>query len=469
MSLRSLKQLRKKIGFRLTVWYSGIFILSSLFLFALAYFLLSSSLHKQDHEAVHLRLEELSVLYQTGGRELLEREVTVEKKFEKKIPFFIRLAGGDNETLFLHIPYQWVEFDIKQLEKMTPDSTMRWARLPGKNKRTVLEVASIRLSNDHLLQVGKSTEDREKILRHFREIFTAVMVPLIVFGFAGGAFLGFRALRPIRHLIGTVRSVGPNRMDARVPSPHTGDELDELATLFNGMLEKIEALIDGMRDSLDNVAHDLRTPVTRFRGTAEMALQSDQNLGICREALADCIEESDRILTMLNTLMGISEAETGVMKLELKSVNVSALIEGVAELYRYVAEDKGITVHSTSSKDLSLTADPNRVRQILANLLDNAIKYTPNGGRIDIEAHHRDKEIVVLVKDTGIGINPEELPRIWDRLYRCDQSRSQKGLGLGLSLIKAIVQAHKGHIEVFSEPGKGSTFTISLPSDDHLS
>ncbi len=469
MFLRPPKRLRKKVGFRLTVWYSTIFIFSALFLFALAYFLLSSSLSKQDHEAIQLKLEELSALYETGGRELIEREVTIEKKFEKKIPFFIRLAGRDNKTLFLYIPYQWVEFDIKQLEIMTSNITMTWARLPGKNDKNVLEVASIRLPNDYLLQVGKSTEDREKILRHFREIFTSVMVPLILFGFAGGAFLAFRALRPIRHLISTVRSVGPGRMDARVPSPQTGDELDELATLFNGMLEKIEVLINGMRDSLDNVAHDLRTPMTRLRGIAEMALQSDQNPEICREALADCIEESERMLTMLNTLMDISEAETGVMKLDLKSVNVSAMMGDVIELYRYVAEDKSILVHTMASNDLCLTADPNRMRQILANLLDNGIKYTPSGGRIDIEAHRRGQKIVILIKDTGIGIHPEELSRIWDRLYRCDQSRSQKGLGLGLSLVKAIVQAHKGQVEVFSEPGKGSTFTISLPSDDHLS
>jgi heavy metal sensor kinase len=468
MSLRPLKQLRKKIGFRLTVWYSSIFILSALFLFALAYLLLSSSLNKQDHEAIQLRLKELSALYQTGGRELLEREVTIEKKFEKKIPFFTRVAGRENKTLFLYIPYQWVEFDMKQLEKVPFNTTNTWTSLPGKNNRTVLEIASTPLSNDYLLQVGKSTEDREKILRHFREILTAVMVPLIMFGIAGGAFLAFRALRPVRHLINTVRSVGPGRMDARVPSLQTGDELDELATLFNGMLEKIETLINGMRDSLDNVAHDLRTPITRFRGTAEMALQEDQNLDICREALADCIEESEQMLTMLNTLMDISEAETGVMKLDLKSVNVSDLVEDVAELYRYVAEDKGIIVHRKPSKDLCLTADPNRMRQVLANLLDNAIKYTTNGGKIDIEAHHREQKIVILVKDTGIGIHPEELPRIWDRLYRCDQSRSQKGIGLGLSLVKAIVQAHKGKIEVFSEPEKGSTFTIFLPSHDHL-
>ena len=469
MFLRFLRQLRKKVGFRLTIWYSGIFILSALFFFALAYLLLSSSLTEQDHEAIQLRLEELSALYQTGGRELLEREVTVEKKFEKKIPFFIRLAGSDHETLFLHIPYQWMEFDIKQLDKITPDTTAKWTHLPIRNNRNVLEVASIPLPNDYLLQVGKSTEDREKILGHFRQIFTAVMVPLILFGFAGGAFLAFRALRPIRHLISAVRSVGPNKMDTRVPSPQTGDELDELATLFNGMLEKIEALINGMRNSLDNVAHDLRTPMTRLRGIAEIALRSDQNLEICREALADSIEESERILTMLNTLMDITEAETGTMKLDLENVNVSALLEGVAELYRYVAEDKGILMHTKASNNLYLTADPNRMRQILANLLDNAIKYTPTGGRIDMEAHHRGQKIVILVKDTGIGIHPEELPRIWDRLYRCDQSRSQKGLGLGLSLVKAIIQAHKGQIDVLSEPGKGSNFIISLPSDNQQS
>ena len=196
MFLRSLKRLRKTVGFRLTVWYSTIFILSSLFLFVLAYFLLSSSLRKQDQEAIQLRLKELSALYQTGGIESLEREITIEKKFEKKIPFFIRLAGRENETLFLHIPYQWAEFDIKQLETITSNTEMTWSRLPAKNNRNALEVASIRLSDDYLLQTGKSTEDREKILRHFREIFTAVMIPLILFGLTGGTFLAFRALRP---------------------------------------------------------------------------------------------------------------------------------------------------------------------------------------------------------------------------------------------------------------------------------
>jgi len=469
MFLRSLRNQRKTVSFRLTVWYSSIFILSSLFLFALSYFLLSSSLSKQDHEAIQLRLEELSALYQTGGGELLEREVTIEKKFEKKIPFFIRLAGRDNKTLFLYIPYQWVEFDIKQLEKMTSNITMTWTHLPTKNNRNVFEVASIRLSNYALLQVGKSTEDREKILRHFREIFTVTMIPLILFGFAGGAFLAFRALRPIRHLINTVRSVGPGRMDARVPIPQTGDELDELATLFNEMLEKIEVLINGMRDSLDNVAHDLRTPMTRLRGAAEFALQSGKNAEVCKEALADCLEESERILKMLNTLMDISEAETGVMKLDREPVHISALIEEVLDMYLYVVEEKDIDINITVADELSVVADRTRVCQALANLMDNAIKYTPSGGQIDLEAHREPNQVVINVKDSGIGIPQEDLPRIWDRLYRGTQSSSQQGLGLGLSLVRAIVRAHKGRVEVLSKTGKGSTLSIYLPVTNQYS
>src|SRR5260370_15912708 len=151
------------------------------------------------------------------------------------------------------------------------------------------------------------------------------MIPTIILGIGGGSFLAYRALRPVRNLIQTIRSVSTGRMDARVPTSQTRDELDELVTLFNTMLEKIEMLIKGMHGSLDAVAHDLRTPLARLRGTAEMALRSEPSQETSREALADCVEEADRILTILHTIMDISEAETATMKLHPKQSHSSYL------------------------------------------------------------------------------------------------------------------------------------------------
>lgn len=465
MYLKHLPKIRKTVGFRLTAWYSVIFILSSVLLFAMAYFFLSSALHRQDRKTVLLQIRELSAKYKAGGMSSLEKELKIEKKIRKKNPFFIRIAGAKNNTLSIFLPYQWAEFDLKDLEKITPNSNRKWIRLPAIDDEYMLEVASTRLPDGHWLQVGMSTENREGVLERFREIFAAIMVPLVLLGFITGFFLSFRALRPIRQLIGTVQSLDIGKMEAQVPSPGTGDELDELVKLFNGMMEKIKTLISAMKGSLDNVAHDFRTPMTRFRGMAEMALRAGQDGEPCREALADCIEESDRILKMLNTLMDISEAETGVMNLDRKVVDISALMDEVVDLYRYVAEEKGLPIHMSAPHGLSVTVDPNRISQVLANLLDNAIKYTPAGRQISVEAYKRQGEVIIRIKDTGTGISHEELPMIWDRLYRADPNHSLKGLGLGLSQVKAIIQAHNGRVDVVSKPGKGSTFSIYLPAD----
>jgi signal transduction histidine kinase len=254
------------------------------------------------------------------------------------------------------------------------------------------------------------------------------------------------------------------RVDARVPVAERGDALDELSALFNGMLDRIDALIGGMRGALDNVAHDLRTPMMRLRSTAERALLEGRDAAAYREALADTLEESDRVVAMLDTLMDISEAETGTMKLATEAVDVAGLLADTVDLYADVADDKGLTIEARAPAGLRARADRNRLRQVVANLADNAVKYTPSGGRVTLEADRVGDEVRVIVRDTGIGMAPEDLPRIWDRLYRGDKSRSERGLGLGLSLVRAVVQAHGGRVEVASEPGQGSTFTLHLPA-----
>jgi signal transduction histidine kinase len=259
------------------------------------------------------------------------------------------------------------------------------------------------------------------------------------------------------------RIIATGRTDERVPAGTGADAINELTLLFNAMLDRIEALVRGLRGALDNVSHDLRTPLTRLRGTAELALASPPDSTRDREALADCVEESDRVLVMLNTLMDISEAESGAMLLRRELCDLSDLVRRALDLYHDVADAKGVSLEAGELSAVQVLADPVRIQQVAANLIDNAVKYTPAGGRVTVDVDAVDDRAVLRVRDTGQGIAAAELPRIWDRLFRGDRSRHERGLGLGLSLVRAIAVAHGGTVDVTSRLGHGSTFTVTLP------
>ncbi len=450
-----------RFGLRLALWYAAVFVVSSLTVIFLTYTLLSNSLAERDHQIIGSTLREYSERYETGGLRAVAQAVEFEQRSGRHERLFVRVVRGGSDTLFVSMPPEWSDFDVSRL--VGRDGL--WAQALSGSRDARLEIASARLYDGTLLQVGKSTDSREELLGRFRTVAMLVSVVIVLTGLAGGIVVTRSTVQPINQLIQAVQHIiATGRTDTRVPVQSARDPIDELSALFNAMLDRITTLIRGMGNALDNVAHDLRTPMTRLRGLAERALESGDPAAQ-REALETCLEESERILSMLDTLMDISEAETGTMRLNRTLTAIGPLVDEIVGVYEDVAEDKQIAVQAITEPELRVAADHDRLRQVLANLLDNAIKYTPAGGRVSIRAFRSGAGATIEVEDTGPGISAHDLPRIWERLYRGDESRAERGLGLGLSLVRAIVSAHGGTVEVATRQGGGSTFSVHLPTD----
>jgi signal transduction histidine kinase len=292
-----------------------------------------------------------------------------------------------------------------------------------------------------------------------------LFVSSLFFAVVGGVLITRSALAPLRRLNAVLGGiVRTGQVSVRVPVRGDGDPLDDLSRLFNGMLDRIEALIAGLTGSLDNVAHDLRTPLARLRAELEEGLSDGADAEALRRSLSAAVEEADRVSSTLTTLMDISEAENGAMALRRERLPAREPLRESVELYEDVAEEKGIALAFEAPDGLAVLADRVRLRQALANLVDNALKYTPRGGRVRLSARTEGAWVVFECADDGPGISPEDLPRIWDRLYRGDQSRSERGLGLGLSLVRAIARAHGGEATVESSPGQGAAFRLRIPA-----
>src|SRR5215203_5834341 len=400
------ERLRHTLGFRLALWYAVIFVASSVALTGLTYFLVEASLRQYDREIIGTALVQYAGAYEAAGVGALQEEIQRTQATAAPGPMLVRVVGARQAVTFLSRPDEWRDFDLSRLRVPSPEGEQTWSTLDTGREGQVLEVASARLRDGALFQVGMSSERRTQLLHRFRRVLMFNVFSLIFIGLAGGAVLTSSALQPVRRLAETVRGImRTGRTEARVPAQNTGDALDELSALVNAMLDRIDAVLAGMRGALDNVAHDLRTPMTRLRGITETALRSEDPVAL-RDALADCLEESDRVVAMLNTLMDISEAETGTMALRREPTDLSDLIVQTVEMYEDVADERGVRVETAAAAGLMADVDRNRLRQVLANLLDNAIKYTPPGGRVEVRAEPEGGAAIVQVTDTGSGIPP---------------------------------------------------------------
>lgn len=462
MSSRWSDRLRPTLGWRLGLWYAGLFVASAVALSVGTYLLLARALAAQDHDVLQSMLSRYAAAYEQSGLAGLRQLIEADAREGRHERLLVRVMNDRAEVVYFATPPGWSAFDLSSLDRHGARRE-GWASLDYPADRAVLEIGTVDLKDGVAVQVGRTSHVRDALLRNYRARALEVGTLIVLIAVAGGALLTAAGLAPLRAMDATLRGIlRTGRLDARVETRGTRDPLDELGALVNEMLGRIEALVSGMKGALDNVAHDLRTPLTRLRNVAESAVVAGDPAAM-REGLARALEEAGRVNATLTALMDISEAETGTMKLARERVRLADVVGEAVALFADEADDKGVVLDAQVPASIELWADRTRLRQVLANLIENGVKYTDARGRVDIEAHADVSTVTIAVRDTGVGIDAEHLPFVWQRLYRADSSRSARGLGLGLSLVKAIVEAHGGHVDAASVRGAGSTFSIVLP------
>ncbi|WP_305045235.1 sensor histidine kinase [Geoalkalibacter sp.] len=317
-----------------------------------------------------------------------------------------------------------------------------------------------------LIRVGISEEPARRILDRLRLLLLiSFPLPLAALAF-GGWFLADRALAPVENISRTMAQINTENLSRRLPEADQHSEIGRLVQNFNRMLEQLESSFHRLRQFAADASHELRTPLTVLRGETEVALRWTKNPEEFRGILESNLEEIDRMSRIIEDLLLLAKSEAGQTPMTIKQVNLNLLLQELALQGKILGENKGIAVSLKLPENLEVQVrgDELRLHQMFLNLLSNGIKYTPTGGRVDLLLRVEGNQAVIEVRDTGVGMAPEHLQRIFDRFYRIDRSRSlESGAGLGLSIVKWIVEAHQGQISVTSTPGEGSCFQVRLP------
>ncbi len=375
---------------------------------------------------------------------------------------FVRVIQGSEQLLV--VDEQLLVQGFKGFVDLPHDTDGVWLRVGAGAETRILTVITRRFENGGMIQAGKDGGQGYALYEVLWKNTLATVCCSVILLWPLSLYFIKQSLAPLISSRKMIEKLVRRSTTGLLPEKGNGPELDDLYRQINRLIAQNRRLVAEMQQSFDNVAHDLRTPMTRLRSVAEYGLQAEDDPERLREALSDCLEESERVLAMLRIMMSVAEAESGTMRLELAACDLAKTLDQVVTLYEYVAEERKISMHLATARPLPAWVDPTRIAQVWANLLDNGIKYGREGGWVKITAELLDgQQVQVVFADNGMGISESEQGRIWERLYRGDRSRSQKGLGLGLSYVRAVVEAHGGSVAVTSTLHGGSSFVVRLP------
>ncbi len=462
----SSRRIRDTLAFRLTLWYAGVFTLSSCVAFLLFYALISSVIQDRTDQELLGQARRFGALLAREGVEEVTKAAVIEAQAAGVRKVFFRLVYPSGVAFSSSNMSDWQNIGIHlgALKQLVSGADHVFETLVIPDRKDEIRILYVMLGPGIIAQIGQAMESYSRFLDAFKAIFVGTMALLIVIAAGIGWFMAKQAVSGVEAVTITAQKISEGTFEERVPVKARGDEIDQLAVTFNHMVDRIQTLIREMREITDNVAHDLKSPITRIRGGAEIALTTGRSLNEFEGMAASTIEECDHLLDMIDTMLLISRTEAGIDTLPLTDVDVTTLVRRACDLFEPSAEDKGITLHCTASEGVVLSGDVRMIQRMLSNLLDNAIKYTRRGGKVEVTlSRNSTGEILISIRDTGIGISQEDLPHIFERFYRGDRSRTEAGIGLGLSLARAIARAHGGNIAVTSLPDQGSTFTIVFP------
>lgn len=320
----------------------------------------------------------------------------------------------------------------------------------------------------YYVSLGSPLEQYAKIQSGFTWIFIGVIPGGLILGAILGWFMAGRALKPVKDVALAAQRISGSNLSLRIPTREAGDELDYLILTFNRMIERLEASFQQMKQFSTDVSHELRTPITAIRGQLEVALFTAKTTEQYREAMFNALQDIDRLSQIVRALLLLSQAESGQLALQKSRLNLQEVAGDLVDQFQIPAEAAGVKLEADLPEECLVEGDRVQIERMITNLLSNALKFTPEGGTVRLRVVSTPERAEMIVEDNGRGISPEHLPHIFDRFYRVPGSGTapnpEQGLGLGLSFVAWIVKAHRGKVEVDSEAGKGTRFTITLPA-----